>query len=840
MSALPFTINADGEACLRPDLTEAQRLLECGFNLVKLHDNTKQPVGLEWNKHAATAIDPAATGYGMPLVANGLCSIDPDHLEMARAGLKAWGFDLDELLTAGVRTESTRPGSGGRSAFTADEMEMTRWLTFNVFDEQGKGTTVLELRAKSENLQDCVPGLVYVDKRTGQLCTQRYAAEATFDDAPALPDAFARLWRLLSTDDEALREHTRLFCEAIATAGHKVNGFRPQHRPPMGSGKKLAFPAPCRGDFNRESKVEDILERHGYKWHAREGRWSHPGATGAAGIRPIPGKDDLWQSDHAGDALHGTFDAWGACVQLDHLGSVEAATEAYSKAKGDAALDAVDTPEAVARDTESVQTLGAVDLFGNMQPPAFPVDLLPTVVAAYARDQAELIGVDPAVIGMAAIGAMAGCIDDRLTIQPKRYDPTWTESARLWVGIIGDPSAKKSPGISKALGPVRKIAAKWRADYEKAKAQWQEECDALTKENKKAMLPPGPELKRLTASDVTVEKLGDILSRCEPRGILIDRDEMTGWLASMDAYKAGSGGKDKAAWLEAYNGGGMEIDRISRGSLWVENWSACVVGGIQPQVIQDYANTTNHDGMLQRFMLIHAAPAKQGKDRYPNMDAKNAYTSLLEHLVALKGGEHDAVQLSEKAHEIREEFNAKLHKAVCSMPNKHLTAMLGKWEGLFARMLLVFHAAECSEWMVHPVERKVDEETARRVSELLWRVMLPHAIKFYDGLDPTDTSARNLAGLLLARGWERFTTKRDLNNNMLAYRKMKEWEREEMLDRLEAYGWIWPEPGGRMNERGKPAAYCVNKTIHQRFKAHAEIERERRAAVAETMADLRN
>ncbi|PWG71575.1 hypothetical protein DF186_24190, partial [Enterococcus hirae] len=77
----------------------------------------------------------------------------------------------------------------------------------------------------------------------------------------------------------------------------------------------------------------------------------------------------------------------------------------------------------------------AVDLFNSLALPPFPVDLLPSVIGNYAKDQAELIGVDPAVIGMAAIGAAASCIDDRIEIQTKRYDPTWTESARLWVGI---------------------------------------------------------------------------------------------------------------------------------------------------------------------------------------------------------------------------------------------------------------------------------------------------------------------------------------------------------------------------------------------------------------------
>jgi len=99
MTALPFIFHADGrvESNLQPDLSEAERLLSIGMKLVKLHPFTKQPVGLCWNKSTATSIDPVATGYGMPLAANGLCSIDPDHLDMARAGLKSWGFDLDDV-----------------------------------------------------------------------------------------------------------------------------------------------------------------------------------------------------------------------------------------------------------------------------------------------------------------------------------------------------------------------------------------------------------------------------------------------------------------------------------------------------------------------------------------------------------------------------------------------------------------------------------------------------------------------------------------------------------------------------------------------------------------------
>ena len=353
----------------KPDLSEARRLVSAGMKLVRLHDNTKQPIGEEWNKHAVKAIDPKATGYGLPLVVNNLCSIDPDHLEMARAGLKAWGYDLDALLAQGVRTASTRPGSGGRSAFAADEYEMCRWLTFKVFDDEGNSVTVLELRAKSANLQDCVPGLMYTDRKTGELCTQRYANDNRLDDAPALPDDFARLWRMLSTDDDELREYDRRFCQGIIDAGFQINGKRPKYLPQMGNGESLPFPAPgYRGPFNEANTVPDVIDPHGYAYHARESRYSHPGATGAPGIRPIPGKDGLWRSDHAGDPLHGTFDAWAAHVQLNHGGDVEAAIKAEQQKQIDNDFDEL-TADAPNDDPYGLQAAKIGDLLDS-DPPA--------------------------------------------------------------------------------------------------------------------------------------------------------------------------------------------------------------------------------------------------------------------------------------------------------------------------------------------------------------------------------------------------------------------------------------------------------------------------------------
>lgn len=306
-------------------LRHAQHLLHYGLKLVRLMPFTKRPVGDSWNhpSNYAKEIDPDATGYGLPLAANNLCSIDPDSVEYARVGLKACGFDLDKIMAAGVRTTSTRRGSGGRSTFSVDDR-----LCWVKFAAPGLGT-VLELRADSPNLQDAVPGVQYRDKE-GNDCTQDYATSRRFDDVPELPDDFCEWWARCSTDKAYLHHQQELFFAAIekefcVSACPALSLSTGKH----GTGSDLPFDAPgIRGPFNRAVKVEEILARHGYLHDERSDRWSPPNATGAPGVRPIPNKDGLWRSDHGSDPLCGSFDAWVAYVVLEHGGDVDVAIKA--------------------------------------------------------------------------------------------------------------------------------------------------------------------------------------------------------------------------------------------------------------------------------------------------------------------------------------------------------------------------------------------------------------------------------------------------------------------------------------------------------------------------------
>jgi hypothetical protein len=295
------------EAAASPESqAEAERLHKAGFKLCKLKPLRKAPEGENWNLNPVTEIEPNHTGYGLMLALNNRCSIDPDHADMARVAMSAWGFNLNDLMDAGVRTASTRPGSGGRSMF--ESAENLNWFVLNAGID-GKNVTILEFRAKSPNLQDVLPGVIY---RTddGTECTQRYVNGRTIDKAPELPPAFLAFWARLSADPIFRQQQQDIAHDALRAAGHTID----TRYDLSGGGLSFGLDKRLRALFNKTIDVGSILLAHGYT--CKGGRYKAPNATGEAGIREIPRKDGLWQSDHGSDPMRGTFDAAQAAAVL--------------------------------------------------------------------------------------------------------------------------------------------------------------------------------------------------------------------------------------------------------------------------------------------------------------------------------------------------------------------------------------------------------------------------------------------------------------------------------------------------------------------------------------------
>jgi hypothetical protein len=295
--------------------------------------------------------------------------------------------------------------------------------------------------------------------------------------------------------------------------------------------------------------------------------------------------------------------------------------------------------------------------------PPFDLDYLPGPLRAFVQDISERMQAPPEFAAVGVMVMAGSAIGRNVGIRPKLSD-SWTVIPNLWGMIVGKSGIMKSPALSEALAPLKRMQALAFEKYEEEQAEFevheraakikgaQAEADAkkeLAKNknaNIAAMLRPDEELvqpkpRRFIINDSSPEALCETL-KDNPQGVLCERDELIGLLRSMDR----EGNQEaRALYLTAADGDkSFTVDRIMRGSgRHIEALCVSIVGGIQPGVLASYVRETQRsgagdDGLLQRFALMVYPDIKgdwQNVDRKPDAEAREAMRGLIERLCNL-------------------------------------------------------------------------------------------------------------------------------------------------------------------------------------------------------------
>ncbi|WP_026088260.1 DUF3987 domain-containing protein, partial [Bartonella rattaustraliani] len=303
--------------------------------------------------------------------------------------------------------------------------------------------------------------------------------------------------------------------------------------------------------------------------------------------------------------------------------------------------------------------------WGELQPikatllPVEPFDptQVPLSLGSYISDVSDRQQSPIDFVSVATLCALAAVIGNGVRIAPKQHDD-WKIVPNLWGAIVGESSIMKTPAMKAALKPLYSFQKEWYKEWRKKKKQQRieeklEELSKQEKENqaKKALKKSDTEtarallseilskdnadddcLPRFIVNDVTLEKLGELL-RENPRGLLMMRDEFTGFLANMERTEFQS---ERAFYLEAFNGDGQfTYDRIGRGTIYIPNVTLSMIGGIQPSritpIIQAMHCGKNNDGLIQRFQMLVWPDVNQDwklVDRAPNQKARQGYEAM--------------------------------------------------------------------------------------------------------------------------------------------------------------------------------------------------------------------
>jgi putative DNA primase/helicase len=367
-------------------------------------------------------------------------------------------------------------------------------------------------------------------------------------------------------------------------------------------------------------------------------------------------------------------------------------------------------------------------------------EMIPTPLRDWLVDIARRMQCSLDFPAVGAVVALATIVGRQMTIRPKARDD-WVCVPNLWGGIVGRPGFMKTPALQAVLRVLDRFVEEAQEEYGEGLAEYKtklavkkarvgaaredlkkaakkkEATDAdlakLAREAVPDMLREEvPTLRRYVVNDTTVEKLGVILQE-NPNGVLLFRDELTGFLKTLDKFGHES---DRAFFLESWNGQNpFTYDRIERGTVFIPAVVVSILGGIQPGPLGRYLRGAStgtgeeDDGLIQRFQLVVYPDQPEGwqvVDEPPDAEARDRAYAVYEALNDLDPAEVGAVvgdgdvalpylHFADDAQDVFYEWWRRLEAKIRSgHEGPALESHLSKFRSLLPSLALLFHLVD--------------------------------------------------------------------------------------------------------------------------------------------------
>jgi hypothetical protein len=298
----------------------------------------------------------------------------------------------------------------------------------------------------------------------------------------------------------------------------------------------------------------------------------------------------------------------------------------------------------------------------------------------------------------------------------------------------------------------------WRAASEAHQAgveRWKADVREAAKLGNPPPLPPideapaEPQAPRLRQTDVTIERVATLLANAAPKGLLIVRDELSGWFSGMNSYNEAG----RAFWVEAYGGRPYRVERQKHPQpIEVQHLAVAVFGGTQPERLAALMQEAD-DGLLARvcwfwpdpvlFQLAHSIPntgwATEALDRLRLLD-------LMPGTGADQPARPRMVPLAESARADLEAFGREMQDRQQSAGGLMCSAY-GKARGLALRLALVLeYLWWCAEAGMAPAAAEISRPAFLAAAHLVSDYLMPMAERVY-GDAAARTEDRNAATL---------------------------------------------------------------------------------------------
>ncbi len=330
---------------------------------------------------------------------------------------------------------------------------------------------------------------------------------------------------------------------------------------------------------------------------------------------------------------------------------------------------------------------------------AFPIEALPLALRAFVNEGALSLVCPPDFLAVPLLVLAGATLGGGMELEVK---PGWREGPNLYAAVVGDPGSKKSPALDQAARPVYRVQKKLKHEYDEAYTAFEDEAatwDATPKRERIGARPRPPVFQHVITTDATTEALAAMFQTAN--GLVLTKDELVGWVKSMDQYRGGRGA-DRQHFLSFWSRQTVKVDRKGGAPIMVSRPCLSVLGGIQPDLLPELADAARReDGFLDRLLWSYpeAVPDRWTDDGI-RLETVVAVEGVFQALYERRGtldetdsAEPVVITLSAEARELWQEWYA-ARTGELEQPGfpRRLRGAWAKLPSQLARLALILHA----------------------------------------------------------------------------------------------------------------------------------------------------
>lgn len=324
----------------------------------------------------------------------------------------------------------------------------------------------------------------------------------------------------------------------------------------------------------------------------------------------------------------------------------------------------------------------------ELKTPLLPIEGLPESLQKLIVECSDVYGTHRDFWTAAILSASCLALGKNFKIRNK-----YINGAVLWFAIVAPTGSGKTEPLKFAFRPFHQMDSESIGSYGKEMDEY-EVIKSMGKSDRqsygKARPPELPICKQFILSDSTPESLYQT-HKNNPRGILMLRDELIGWIDDFGRYNKSG---EAANWISSWSEQAMTFNRKSERPMKISDPFICIAGGLQPSILPVLARDNRAaNGFMVRFCFVY--PDKADRPYFKDKELPNShydkYDKYLKNLLTINNPGIEYITLSTEANKLYIDFDKRNTDLINSQESDYMRGMLAKLPIIALRLALVIH-----------------------------------------------------------------------------------------------------------------------------------------------------